>query len=77
MPYVHIHADNLVKSSNNILLLCLEGMAQFVNLFFGGFLRGKGFLDGWNGFRAHLIFASSIALAYILAGWEKTKIALK
>ncbi len=73
MPYVRIHVDELEKASKSIVTLLFDGIGQFTKLFFGGFFRGKGFLDGWEGFRAHIIFASSIALAYTIAAWKRTK----
>lgn len=71
MPYIHIRANELAKFHQGAGLLFLKGMGEFVKLFLSGYFRGKGFLDGWAGFRAHVMFASSIALAYILAGWRK------
>ncbi len=75
LPYIQIQAGELLKSPRDVLGLFVTGVEQFFKLFFGGFLRGKGFLDGWAGFRAHIMFASSIAFAHILAGWRKIKIA--
>lgn len=73
MPYVQIHAGELEKSSKDVFALFFGGIEQFIKLFFGGFFRGKGFLDGWAGFRAHLMFASSVGLSYLLAAWKKAK----
>ncbi len=74
MPYVRIRANELEKSSKGASILLFAAVGQFILLFVGGFFRGKGFLDGWVGFRAHLIFALSVSLAYILAGWRKVKV---
>lgn len=71
MPYVLIHAKELTGSGKSWYWLWVSGMRKFVSLFWGGFICGKGYLDGWLGFRAHLMFAASIALAYLTAGWKK------
>ncbi len=73
MPYIHIHASELAITHRSVGSLIIKGIEEFVKLFLSGFFRGKGFLDGWAGFRAHLMFASSVALAYFLAAWKKVK----
>jgi hypothetical protein len=50
------------------------GIWQFLTLFMSGFIRGKGFLDGWAGFRAHILFAASIAAGYFLAAKQIYKL---
>lgn len=70
-PYIRIHSGELDKSPKGMLTLFFEGGGKFLGLFFSGFLRGKGFLDGWAGFRAHFMFAASIAIAHGWAGWKK------
>jgi hypothetical protein len=67
MPYVNIKAVELGKLPHSLLGYYSKGILQFIKLFFGGYFRGKGFLDGYPGFRAHLMFAWSIALPYFLA----------
>ncbi len=71
LPYVRIQADELVTSHRNIISLAFGEIEQFLRIFFGGFFSGKGFLDGWIGFRAHVMFAASIIFAYGVAGWKK------
>ncbi len=73
MPYIKISSEELAKSSKGFFVLIFSGIFQSIYLFGGGFFRGKGFLDGWDGLRAHVIFASSIAFAYIMAAWKKAK----
>ena len=73
IPYIKIQARELQNGHHSILSLIWKGKRDFLTLFFGGFFRGKGFLDGWAGFRAHVIFAAYIASGYFLAAWMKLK----
>lgn len=70
-PYIRIQVKELEVSSESALQLLWEGIKQAIMLFGGGFFRGKGFLDGWAGFRAHYLFMCSILLAYTRASWKK------
>lgn len=70
-PYIDIHAKELEESSESALQLLWEGLKQAIMLFGGGFFRGRGFLDSLAGLRAHLLFMSSILLAYTRASWKK------
>ncbi len=67
LPYIYMDAAEYTKKSNSAFKLIILGIKEFINLFFGGYLRGKGFLDGWAGFRAHLLFASYISAIYFFA----------
>lgn len=72
LPYMHIQSDEIISTSTSSNSLAAVyyfflGLYKSVSLFISGFFRGKGFLDGWNGFRAHFLLASSIGGAYILA----------
>lgn len=66
--YITIHAKELKRQPAPRFGYTIHGLWQGVWLFSSGYFRGKGFLDGWAGFRAHLLFAASIASAYIKAG---------
>ncbi|MFC1647331.1 hypothetical protein ACFL1A_03545, partial [Patescibacteria group bacterium] len=67
--YIDIQANELIKSKNNIFSLLYLFIYNFINLFFGGYFRGKGFLDGWIGLQAHLIFASATSYSYLYAAY--------
>lgn len=72
--YINMDSTEFSKNSNlSWLGLVFKGMNGFITIFFSGYFRGKGFLDGWAGFRAHLMFASSVGLSYLLAAWKKAK----
>jgi glycosyltransferase involved in cell wall biosynthesis len=70
-PYMEIEANDIRIKKLNSFYLIGKGIGTFFSLFFGGFIRGKGFLDGFAGLRAHIIFALSIAIPYIMtAKWQ-------
>lgn len=71
IPYIKMDASEYVKSNRNCFKLFIIGVKSFFSIFFGGFFRGKGFLDGWAGFRAHLLFGLSISLSYWLAAYKR------
>lgn len=50
------------------------GLWKFFDMFFIALTRGKGILDGWDGVRAHFMFASSVFLAYIFAMFPESTI---
>lgn len=68
LPYIHIQASEIRKLKRNSPTLILAGIWKIISLFMNGYFRGKGFLDGWAGFRATLLFSWSIGMPYILAG---------
>jgi len=73
IPYMEIEAIDIRKKKLNSFYLIGKGIGTFFSLFFGGFFRGKGFLDGCAGLRAHIIFSLSIAIPYITtAKWQLT-----
>lgn len=67
MPYIKIHAKEISSKKYPFIYLIFQSKYQFLRLFLGGYVRGKGFKDGWAGFRAQLMYASSISIAYIFA----------
>jgi glycosyltransferase involved in cell wall biosynthesis len=69
-PYIRIQAQYLINTNQNPLWLIVNGIGEFIRLFFGGFFRGKGFQDGWAGLRAHLLFSASISGGYLLASYK-------
>jgi len=66
-PYVRLQAKELLKGNKNRIEYLIRGIIVFFTMFFGGFIRGKGFLDGWAGFRSHFLFSFSQFHAYWLA----------
>ena len=73
IPYMEIEEGDIRKQKFNSFYLIGKGIGTFFSLFFGGFFRGKGFLDGFAGLRAHIIFSLSIALPYIMAATSQLK----
>lgn len=71
LPYIRIQAAGLQTQQRSIAQLFWLGCTSFWILMFNGFIRGKGFLDGYAGFRAQVLFSLSIASGYILAGFRK------
>ncbi len=67
LTYIQIEGDELAKKEVNLLRLLYLGLTKFISLFFSGYFRGKGFLDGWAGFRAHVIFSLYISSIYFFA----------
>jgi hypothetical protein len=71
--YANIESKELSKDKRNFLWYLCCAFPSAIVLFFSGYIRGKGFLDGWSGFRAHTIFALYFAYLYIIVGIEKLK----
>lgn len=71
--YIQTESEEYAKKNENILLLISTGIYKGISLFFSGFFRGKGFLDGWAGFRAHVLFCSYISAIYLVAAYKKIK----
>lgn len=72
LPYMHIQAE-YYQNKMGVPMLIFTGFYQILRLFTGGYLRGQGFLDGFDGFRAHLFFACSIGGAYFMAAGKRLK----
>lgn len=67
LPYIKIEGEELAKKEFSSLKLFYLSLTKFISIFLSGYLRGKGFLDGWAGFRAHVIFSLYISWVYLLA----------
>ncbi|MCX8008909.1 MAG: glycosyltransferase family 2 protein [Patescibacteria group bacterium] len=69
-PYIQAESKELLEKNknNSSMILFLKGFLNWIIIFFSGYIRGKGFLDGWAGFRAHILFASYISCIYFVAG---------
>jgi len=65
--FIRIHSQEILGKKENFLIYPLTGLFKFYKLFLDSFILGKGFLDGWVGFRAALIFSTSIGAAYIFS----------
>lgn len=64
--YMRIAARSYTKQFDTATLVG-KAITSFIDIFLGGLFRGKGILDGWAGFRAHLIFALSVSGSWALA----------
>jgi len=73
LPYIQMDSSRLSKEKIPSTMLLWKAIERFVSMFFGGMFRGKGLLDGYAGFRAHFLFASSISLSYLLAAYKRMK----
>lgn len=71
IPYIKIDGRELLEKRKPVLWYIHMGLWKFITLFFSGYFRGKGFLDGVPGLRAHVLFAASIGLSYLYAGYLK------
>lgn len=66
-PYIRLEGEELAEGKLNAFQLFFIGIWKFIDMFFIALTRGKGILDGWDGVRAHFMFASSITLGYFYA----------
>lgn len=73
LPYIQIEGDELSKTKVNSLKLLYLSLNKFISIFLSGYLRGKGLLDGWAGFRAHVIFSFYISSIYFFAFLKKMR----
>jgi len=71
--YINIDADKLNSQRTHLLRLVFYPPLLFILLFYSGYIRGKGFLDGWAGFRSHLLFALYSTSGYYYAIWKRIK----
>lgn len=63
--FVKIQAKEIIKKEKNFLFYPFIGFFKSCKYFLDSFLFGKGFLDGWSGFRGALIFSFFILKSYI------------
>ena len=62
--FVKIQAKEIIKKEKNFLLFPFIGFFNSCKYFLDSFIFGKGFLDGWNGFRSALIFSLFVLKSY-------------
>ncbi len=67
LPYIEMDTKEVLNLHRSSVFYLWVGWLKFLSIFTSGYFRGKGFLDGWAGFRAHILFALTIALPYFLA----------
>lgn len=72
--YIKNEALELKRERYSDVKLVFTGLLRFMDMFFNGLIRGKGILDGWDGVRAHFMFASSVFLSYIFAMFSESTI---
>lgn len=72
--FVQIEAENLLDQKNSSLIYVLRGIQMFIKYFFDSFIIGKGYMDGFNGFRAALIFSLFPIISSIYAILMRYKI---
>lgn len=61
---VRIQSREILKEERRFLLYPFIGFYKFIKYFIDSFFLGKGFLDGWAGFRAALVFSTLNGVAY-------------
>lgn len=74
LPYIKMDSKERLNENKSSIQYFMIGVYKFFFVFLSGFFRGKGFLDGWAGFRAHLLFSLSIGLSYIIAATKKIRL---
>lgn len=62
--FIEIQAKEIARRKKNFLLYPFIGFFKSLKYFLDSFVFGKGFLDGWCGFRAALIFSFFTLRAY-------------
>jgi len=72
--YIKNEALELRKLHYSPIKLLSKGFTRFFDMFVMGLTRGKGILDGWDGIRAHFMFASSVFLSYFFAMFDEETI---
>lgn len=55
--YINIKSEELLTMSKSLIYYLLSGIYLFFKYFINSYILCKGYLDGYNGFRAALIFA--------------------
>lgn len=72
--FAQIEAENLLFQKKTPLFYIFKGLQTCIEYFFSSFIIGKGFLDGFNGFRAAFIFSLFPLISSIYAVLMKYKI---
>lgn len=57
LPYIDIESNKIVQNKSKKIALIIKGLKDIFYYFFSSFIRGKGYKDGYYGFRAALIFS--------------------
>lgn len=69
--FLDIKSDELLMQNKSILYYLVCGFYLFFRYFFNCYIRGKGFLDGYNGLRAAIIFSSFPLLSSFFTIFKK------
>ncbi|TAL66300.1 MAG: glycosyltransferase family 2 protein [Bacteroidetes bacterium] len=69
--YIVSDANDLIRKKYSSIEFFLFGIYYFFSYFINGFIRGKGFLDGYRGFIANFNFSFYISSGYLLAAYLK------
>jgi|SRR3989344_1897625 len=70
-PYIIIEGNQLAKTEIPGLNLIFEGFIQFFKEFYYSFIKYRGFLDGYPGFRAAFIYALYKGSIYYYAYYKR------
>lgn len=73
-PYIEIEAKYIAKTTKSALNLIFKGLFNLSDCFFQSFIRGKGYKDGYIGFRAAILFSLYRGFTYFFALKYKTTI---
>lgn len=65
--YIRLQGQNYLDEGKNPATYLLLSLTVFPYHFIGSYIRGKGFLDGINGFKAAFIFAFLLSVSYMYA----------
>lgn len=57
IPYIKIESEYIASTKKTNANLFFKGSFDIVNFFFQSFIRGKGYKDGYLGFRAAIVFS--------------------
>lgn len=71
--YIEIKSDDWLVENKPLIYYPFRGIFLFTKYFINSFLLGKGYKDGYNGFRASVIFASFPLLISLLAVQKRIK----
>lgn len=71
--YMKLSALDFLEQKKSAPFYLYKGIYIFFDYFIGSSIRGKGYLDGWDGFVAAFNFASAISVAYFYAAILRLK----